>query len=212
MRCSRPCQNQSEFPDWAPFPFDETVRRLLSKTLNESTLAVICALRSPQSTQQHYQLGQIQKPLVCRHNSVQRLSLRVLPDHRVPNCRETNQNTKEPCGARLMERLDMCLHRHISGSTSEGLSDGTEHCRAKNVASPLSPSVPHCVANPPPESLRGLPRTSRLISDASDGFFCRRGVNVPGRRVGGKVASRGASNAAKEQPQMIERWRPSSRA
>ncbi len=44
---------------------------------------------------------------VFRHNSIHRLSIRVLPDHRVSNCRETNQNTKKPCGARLIERADM---------------------------------------------------------------------------------------------------------
>jgi hypothetical protein len=47
---------------------------------------------------------QSQLTFVFRHNSVQRLSIRVLTAHRVPNCRETNQNTKTPCGARLMEQ------------------------------------------------------------------------------------------------------------
>ena len=48
-----------------------------------------------------------QKPFVFRHNSAHRLFIRVLSGHRVSNCRETNQNTKKPCGARLIARADM---------------------------------------------------------------------------------------------------------
>gem|GEM_PF-3655128 len=41
-----------------------------------------------------------QKPFVFRHNSAHRSSICVLAAHRVSNCRETNQNTKKPCGGK----------------------------------------------------------------------------------------------------------------